>query len=372
MDNNADCVSTLLANQEAALPVRGRPELTHLQGARIFQGDVAEITRSDLVPHTAPTGWRPTILVGGPPCQPFSSAGRQRGLDDPRGRLFVHFARLAEELQPDFVLFENVRGLATARGETAAPGEVLLGVKAQFEGLGYVTRFALLNSADFGAPQRRVRLFMLAAREGSAPVFPEPTHSRLRRDECKPWVSLGEFLAKMPVPSEAEVVRPSHLLVERLRDLPAGSGLKSPGRPEPTRPSGHWGYKQGTFIADLGLPARTVTAASTQDWVRLPGQDLRRLTLRECAGLQGFPPGWQFVGTKASQFRQVGNAVPAVFGEVLGEALASAASETDLERVSAPLPSSIRAAIAYTQRDDLKNGHVRPRSPHYLFSVPGQ
>lgn len=364
-DYDADCVETLRANHSLRIPVNGSLQRAHLDGSAIIHADVADLTRADLAPPGATADWRPTLLAGGPPCQPFSSAGRQRGLEDPRGRLFEHFVRIASELQPDFILFENVRGLATARGVTGTPGEVLQAVKLSFEQVGYRTRFALLNSADYGAPQRRVRLFMLAARTGPVPQFPVATHSRKpAAGQCEPWTTLGEFLSERPEPRLDEMVRPSAALADALRDVPSGSGLKSPGRAEPTRPGGHWGYKQGTFIAELGLPARTVTAASTQDWVRLPGQELRRLTLSECAGLQGFPAPWTFAGNRASVFRQVGNAVPAVFGEVLGRCL-SKAEEVLVTEAEADLPASIRAAIAYTLRDDQRNGHVRPRSPRY-------
>jgi DNA (cytosine-5)-methyltransferase 1 len=151
--------------------------------------------------------------------------------------------------------------------------------------------------------------------------------------------------------------------------------LKSPGVKETTRPGGHWGYKQGTFIADLDKPARTVTAASTQDWVRLEAGALRRLTLAECAALQGFPRQWTFSGARASQFRQVGNAVPVTFGEVIGHNLVQAAirwrrGETRDERPkSARLPASFLEYVHYTIRDEARNGLDRPRSQRRLQQV---
>ncbi len=370
LDVDRACVDTLALNQDLGIRVRPTQGRTHLQGARVILGDVAEVSAKDLVPANQPSA-SPTILAGGPPCQPFSSAGAQLGVKDPRGQLFHHFVRLADELAPDYILFENVRGLATARGHNGVPGEVLADVRSMFEEAGYATRFTLLNSADFGAPQRRVRLFMFGARRGVAPEFPTGSHSRhpVSGSPIRPWFSLGEFLAEMPQPpTPEEVVLPSEALASQLADIPSGSGLRSPGRPEPSRPGGHWGYKQGTFIASLSLPARTVTAASTQDWVRLSGQPLRRLTLKECAGLQGFPPEWTFSGSKANQFKQVGNAVPAVFGEVLGGAIADAVAagfSSHRTGTSAPLPETIQAAIRYTIRDDMRNGSARPRSPRF-------
>ena len=372
-DVDEDCVETLRANKERGIPVADCTGHAHLAETLLIRAPVEELVAADLTPAGATSRWRPDLLTGGPPCQPFSSAGRQRSVADPRGRLFEDFVRLAALLRPRFVLFVNVRGLVTARGPSGRPGEALALVRDAFEGIGFSTTFALLNAADYGAPQRRVRLFMLATAAGELPGFPDATHSReppspdLFGAQRKPWVTLGEFLAAQPSPSLDEIVRPSPQLAEGLAALPDGRGVRSPGRPEPTRPGGHWGYRQGTFIADPALPARTVTAAVTQDWVRAPDATLRRLTLRECAGLQGFPQAWELCGNTASRFRQVGNAVPAVFGEVLGRSLLDVLSEGRQRRrsASAPFPEYMTAAIEYTRREDHRNGSARPRSPRF-------
>lgn len=103
----------------------------------------------------------------------------------------------------------------------------------------------------------------------------------------------------------------------------------------------------------------------------MPGQPLRRLTLREVSALQGFPVAWEFVGNKASRFRQVGNAVPARFGEVLGHALMSSldAGAPAERRPPAALPKDMVRAINYTRRDELRNGSSRPRSDLYAGEV---
>jgi DNA (cytosine-5)-methyltransferase 1 len=362
LDFDEDCVASLRANQEAK--IAGPDGHPFLENAKLLHADVAKLSRRDLVPAGAKEGWVPDLLAGGPPCQPFSSAGKQMGLDDPRGRLFEHFVRLARELKPKLILFENVRGLVTAPGPDGVPGEALSLVRGEFERIGYGTTFALLNSADFGAPQRRVRMFMLAARQWPLPSFPEPTHSEDPApnlfDRKLPWVTLGEFLKTQPRANEEDIDLPSARLAELLAGVPPGSGLKSAGARESTRPGGHWGYKQGTFVADTKKPARTVTAAATQDWVRQDGV-LRRLTWRECAGLQGFPPGWTFVGGKASKYRQIGNAVPSVFGVVLGKALLSALAQAKKGGPveSAPWPPEFEVAVKYTKREKARNGESR-------------
>jgi DNA (cytosine-5)-methyltransferase 1 len=371
-DCDGDCIDTLRMNKERSLPVAGDLSRHYLASADIIREDIAELHGNELIPYSGEEGWRPDLLAGGPPCQPFSSSGAQRSVLDKRGRLFEHFVRLASVLRPRVILFENVRGLVTARGPNGSPGEVLQMVRGAFENIGYATRFELLNAADYGCPQRRVRLFMIATQDQELPEFPMPTHAEKPEHNLfgstRPWVPLGDFLASREPPKSEEVVRPSATLGPLLAELPPGSGLKSPGRKEATRPGGHWGYKQGTFIADLTRPARTVTAASTQDWTRQDDGMLRRLTLAECAGLQGFPADWEFVGTKTSKFRQVGNAVPTVFGKVLGECIAHALQSPLPIRPpqSASLPGHMHSAMRYTRRDHERNHASRTRAKQFI------
>jgi DNA (cytosine-5)-methyltransferase 1 len=361
VDSDADCVATMRLNQERSRIGSASRLLTE---TRILHASVEDLAPRDLRPKGANADWSLDLLAGGPPCQPFSSAGHMLSLKDPRGRLFEHFVRLAKGLKPRVILFENVRGLVTALGPHGRPGEAVALVRSAFESIGYATTFGLLNAADFGAPQRRVRLFMMATRNTRLPSFPAPTHSD-RPDtlfgQLSPWITLGDFLQTMPAADDADIDLPSPTLSELLKEIPAGSGLKSAGLREATRPGGHWGYKQGTFIGDPSKPARTVTAAATQDWVRDAGGRLRRLTWRECALLQGFPAGWEFVGNKASRFRQIGNAVPAVFGQVLGAALLRVLREEwRVKRPeSAPFPSEFVEAIEYTKRERRRNGPSR-------------
>jgi DNA (cytosine-5)-methyltransferase 1 len=217
----------------------------------------------------------------------------------------------------------------------------------------------LLNAADFGAPQRRVRCFIIGVRHGVAPQFPAPTHGGNGLFSGQPHFTLGEFLSKDAEQDESKFVYPTEALGRELAKLPNGSGLKSAGVAEPTRPGGHWGYRQGTFIADLTKPARTVTGSASQDWVRWNGV-LRRLTFSEVVKLQGFPPDWNFCGNSAQIFKQVGNAVPPIFGEMLGKVLRA---HLDQNSSSPPqrneLPTSFTKYVEYTVADERKNGSAR-------------
>jgi DNA (cytosine-5)-methyltransferase 1 len=333
---------------------------TYFSDSVIFEQDIKTLSGHELT-----RGYEIDIVVGGPPCQSFSSSGNQKSILDPRGSLVMEFVRIINEIRPKIFLFENVRGLITARDATGEPGGVVRDLFRQFWQAGYSCRAALLNSADYGSYQRRVRCFIIGTRHGLPPHFPEPTHQKQANLFHPAWRSLQEFLEQYADCDRSQYVFPTESLAQELSVLPNGTGLKSRGKSEKTRPGGHWGYRQGTFIADLSLPARTVTGSSSQDWVRWNG-DLRRLTLREVMLLQGFPEDWEVCGTKTQKFKQVGNAVPVVFGELLGCII------LDFLRnypVSPPqfigLPQSFEGYITYTKKDHAKN--LSARTVHKQF-----
>jgi DNA (cytosine-5)-methyltransferase 1 len=329
----------------------------------VVAGDARDLTGADLLPPDAPATWRPSLLVGGPPCQPWSSAGHQRGLDDPRGQLFVDMIRLTADLSPRFVLMENVRGLVTAIGPHGRSGEVLKSLQAELSDLGYASRIATLNAADYGAAQRRVRLLLLASREYDLPEFPHPTHARDGDTNLKPWVSLSELLDTLPYPDTADVVRPTGTRANELSQLSPGQGLRTGGKTESNRPGGHWGYRQDCFVADMSLPSRTIRAASTPDWIQEHDGQLRRLTWRECAALQGFPTNWRFHGTRASRFRQIGNAMQVDVAHLVGESLRAALEKFPAQRapITPPWPDELQRRVRYTAMEHRINGKHRVR-----------
>lgn len=366
VDADEDAIATLRASQAAELPIPGTTR-RFLAGTKILLRDIRELAARELRPDGVVGRWRPDLLAGGPPCQPFSLSGKMRALDDPRGRLFFDFVRLAEELRPRFVLFENVAGLVTARGPNGASGAVLRLVQRSFEKIGYACRFELINAADFGAAQRRIRLFMIASCSEALPSFPERTHSKQVEpslfSRMLPWVDLGTFLTTCPPPDPSDIVRPTQRRAREMRSLRPGTGIKATGIVEANRPSGHWGYRQDCFLADPGVPARTIRAASTPDWIRETDGSLRRLTWRECAALQGFPSQWRFHGTLASRFRQIGNAVQGDVAKALGVALMHAAAERRRARPeSSEWPANFHKRVRYTEMEEEVNGAHRAKA----------
>jgi DNA (cytosine-5)-methyltransferase 1 len=360
-DHDAAAIATLEGNRGCPLG-GGRKALVE---TIVEKTDIRDLTGRAILSELGLSKGDLPLLAGGPPCQSWSSGGLQKGFSDPRGRLVEDYLRLAQEVDARWLLFENVRGLLTARGQDGTPGSALAHVRHCLYERGWLSKVALLNAADFGVPQRRVRLILIGHRPGDEPAFPDVTHSISPTGSIAPWVTLGECLAQLPPLPEDEIIRPTGKMAVELSGLPPGTGAKSQGKKETTRPGGHWGYKQGAFIADIRKAARTVTASSQQDWIRDPVHGLRRLSPRECAAIQTFPPEWTFVGNRQVQYRLVGNAVPPTLGRALGVSLASAFGkqpeqwDAGCTAALAPLPLELQSAIAYTIREDQRNGPSR-------------
>lgn len=227
------------------------------------------------------------VVIGGPPCQPFSVGGHQNGIKDSRDG-FPVFISAVEQAEPDLWLFENVRGLLYRNKW------YLDAVVQALEKLDYVIEYQLLNAVDYGVPQNRERIIVIGHRGN----FHYP------KKEVKN-VTAGEALGPLAleVPTNSKFLTPS-------MDLYVAKYEKASKCINPR---------------DLHLdrPARTVTcrnlAGATGDMhrVRLPDGSRRRLTPREAARLQTFPDWFDFIGAETSIFNQIGNAVPPLLGHSL-------------------------------------------------------
>ncbi len=243
------------------------------------------------------------LLAGGVPCPPFSIAGRQLGRGDERD-LFPQALRLIEESAPRAVMLENVRGLAAGRFD---------GYRAQvlgrLHGLGYLTWWQLIQASDFGVPQLRPRLVLVAVRQPWAAAFRWP------RPLPGPPPTVGEVLAgpmsQAGWPGAAAWTGRAAGIAPTIV-----GGSKKHGGPDlgPTRARAAWRLLgvDGLGIAD-GPPGPG-----------FPADGLPKLTTAMVALLQGFPAGWQFAGRKTAAYRQVGNAFPPPAARALGEAIAAA------------------------------------------------
>lgn len=223
------------------------------------------------------------IIIGGPPCQPFSVRGKQQGLKDSRDG-FPIFIEAVKKIKPKIWLFENVRGLLYKNKW------YLDQILAELEKLGYDIDTMVMNAADFGVPQNRERVIVVG--HGGNFEFPKKHPLKITAGEA-----LGELASQIP---------PESKFLTSSMDKYVAKYEKA---------------SQCTIPRDLHLdrPARTLTcrniAAPTSDMhrIRLPDGRRRRLTVQEAARLQSFPDWFEFKGNEESVFYQIGNAVPPYF-----------------------------------------------------------
>lgn len=299
----------------------------------------------------ARTGGRaPFFIVGGPPCQGFSTAGPRRS-DDPRNRLIFNYLEIVERTSPRWFLFENVEGILTSNG-----GKDIVALVEAFARLGYVVRLEKLNFAAYGVPQTRKRVIIVGNRVGIAFKLPDGTHAynsgKSKLHSSKPSApSLCDAISDLPAPTAAEAFIPYstnaslnnfamkvrgssdgvwHHYAKTSKEVRAIAPLLKPGQTMKDLPPElqHQSYRRranrrvmdGTPTEKRGgapagykrlvgnLNSLTITSAATREFLH-PTEN-RPLTLRECARIQTFPDAYRFRGNAASIAKQIGNAIP--------------------------------------------------------------
>ena len=256
--------------------------------------------------------WRGIDLVaGGPPCQPFSTGGLRRGRNDVRDFL-PDFVRAILEAEPRAFLMENVPGLA-------AFGDYLHTALAPLMDLYRISGPHIVNAADYGVPQSRRRMIIIGCRDDRVFQFPVPNlAARVPAGAVLTLKPLGEPNPSKIVYCKAPDLRPNPYHGQLFN---GGGRAVNLDAPAPTILASAGGNK--THFLDCGghVPAyHCHLKAGGRPYVgELP--DARRLTVRESAALQTFPAGYDFLGSRSSQYTQVGNAVPAKLAEALGNAL---------------------------------------------------
>jgi len=261
---------------------------------RNLEGRCEQVT---LTPETPLPAAR--VLIGGPPCQPFSVGGHQKGLEDARDG-FPAFVSATARLQPDIWLFENVRGILY--GNRWYFDEIT----AALRDLGYVVEYQLLNAVNYGVPQNRERVVVVGHRGRFR--FPEPNGTQVTVADA-----LGEMLVQAP-PGSKFLTDSMDAYVARYEK--ASSCI----RPRDLHPN---------------APARTLTcrnlAGATGDMqrIKLPDGRRRRMLAHEAARLQSFPDWFQFEGGETSVFNQIGNAVAPLFAYRLAESVRNYLDSTE-------------------------------------------
>lgn len=273
----------------------------------------------DIREYTADNIGNIDFIIGGPPCQTFSAAGRRAsgvlGTSDARGVLFREYVRLLVKLQPKGFLFENVYGIVGAQNGTAWEE-----IKQSFREVGYTLHYMILDAADFGVPQHRERLIIVGLKDGSF-RFPRPTHGPDSRNV--PFYSAGCAVSNIKLTDEEKKTGISGRFGHLINDIPPGLNYSfytsEMGHPNPIFA---WRSKFSDFMykADPEEPVRTIKAQGGQYTGPLHW-DSRYFACAEYKRLQTFPDDYEINGSRLVAIHQIGNSVPPQLARMLALAI---------------------------------------------------
>jgi len=345
VEYDPDCRETLRFNrpdwklfEESSKKVKGKIK------PRI-PGDIRDIGTTELLKFSGLSKGQVALVVGGAPCQPFSNIGKKLGKNDKKnGDLFLEFVRMVKGISPTAFIFENVVGITQKKH-----ADVINYILDKFHGLGYGLSYTILNSANYGVPQRRERFFIIGIKGIENPAFPLPTHFKdekafdsfvkdldcLPNQSYKKWVSVNDAFKKIPKDHtkriDFAVMNISDIVANRMTYVKQGENFKvlpMDIRPDCWKSGKHQGNDTfGRMIADI--PSCTIRTAAYNP---AKGQYIhpfenRGLSTIEMASLQSFPTSWYFRRkggekiTLVSGGRQIGNAVPPQLAKALGTAI---------------------------------------------------
>lgn len=373
VEQDADCRETLKLN---------RPHWPQLEPGDIFAHDPASILE-----HFSIQPRQLTLVAGGPPCQPFSKAalwvtGEAPGMNDPRARTLGRYMDLVEVALPEAMVLENVNGLGFAgRGRQAeeralAVLERRLNAINDRHGTHYTPQVLHLDAADYGVPQHRMRVFVFAARDGKKLERPGATHGpRALSEGAEPYRTAWDAIGDLDGPRAAipEELVPGGRWAALLPSIPEGRNYlwhTSRGGGEPLF---GWRTKFWTFLLKLAkdrpawtLQAQPGPATGPFHWRN------RRLSLREMARLQTFPDTWEIAGDYTSGRRQLGNAVPAALGELLGREIRRLLYDTQFIGALDLIPAQRGGRPRATARRPVPEAYLNLRGDHPDHPGTGQ
>lgn len=270
-------------------------------------------------------------VVGGPPCQSFSTAGKRKGTQDERGTLYGQFIHVIKAIQPRFFVMENVKGLASmpADIEDQDSKRLLDVILGQFKNLGYHTVHAVVDAVHYGTPQFRERLVIIGSRDNEPIFIPAPTHFHMHQNAEMRWRTLFDAIGDLQDPGVHANFSPK--IAYYLKMVPEGGNWRSLPAHETQRAMGgafdSGGGKVGFYRRlAYGEPSPTLVTSPVQKATLLchPRED-RPLSVKEYARIQQFPDDWVFEGKIGDCYRQIGNAVPVPLGKAIGQMLKAVA-----------------------------------------------
>ncbi|TMC49566.1 MAG: DNA cytosine methyltransferase [Chloroflexi bacterium] len=359
VEANRDCQETLRRN---------RPEWKLLE-----PGDIHAHRPGDILAAFGLKKRGPTLLAGGPPCQPFSKSGqwkygRARRMSDPRAATLRAYLDVLEAALPEAMLLENVRGIAATRQRVTHKYEALDVLRASLRrinrrhGTAYEPFALVIDAAAYGVPQRRERVFVYAARDASVMNAPLATHGEAAsQGGLFRFANTWDALAEYDDPEFDPSLLPGGVWGDLLPSIPEGANYSHHTPRGGGEPLFGWRTKYWSFLLKLARnrPSWTIQAQAGPATGPFHWRS-RRLMTRELAALQCFPDDWEIHGSTTSARRQLGNAVPPPIGELLGlEILRQLLGETPPHPVSSLTP---------TLRDDCTDPeHVAEVPAKYLY-----
>ena len=327
----------ILAANEIEKDIAAAYSLNH-PGVKMLNCDIADLTKERLA--GALGGQQVDIVVGGPPCQSYSTLGKRR-MDD-RANLFLQYKRILQILQPQAFIFENVTGILSMDH-----GRLFQRVESEFRALGYDVRHDILNAVDFGVPQQRERVILVGMKGENNYIFPVPTHGPGK----KPYVTLKDAIGDLPQLKSGESASHYAGVAENefLRFVRAGAGQlvtehaapkngahlirimqtlqdgqSKDNLPEEIRPKSGYGNTYAKLWWER--PSTTITRnfACPSSSRCIHPRDSRAMSIREGARLQSFPDDYRFYGSDGMKRLEIGNAVPPLLSVAIAQEMQSA------------------------------------------------
>ncbi len=282
------------------------------------------------------------LIVGGPPCQAFSTAGKRKSFNDPRGNVFLYFIDIISDLKPRYIVIENVRGLLSASIKHTphiertknykstideVPGSALMLIKEKLENIGYKLSFNLYNSANYGVPQKRERVVILGTLDSEEVQYLQPTHSINGEYGLPKWNTFSSAVKDLHEKNMTGIQFPEkrvkyykllkpgqywkHLPSESLKKEALGGAYFSGGGKTGFLRRLDWDSPSPTLVTHPAMPATDLAHPEIN----------RPLSIEEYKRIQQFPDNWKIEGAILKQYKQVGNAVPVGLGFAIGKAI---------------------------------------------------
>ena len=280
------------------------------------------------------------LIVGGPPCQSFSTAGKRLSINENRGVVFIKFLDLIKKLKPTYFVIENVRGLLSVplkhvphrkrNGKLKTieeKGGTLQYILNYLKKCGYKVSFNLYNSANFGTPQIRERVVIIGNKKEKLPYL-APTHSEHGQFGLKPWNTFRAASRGLHNIKHDHVNFPKYRLkyYKKLKEGQNWKDLPKSLHKEALGNSYYAGGGKTGFLRRLGWnkPSPTLVTDPTMPATDLAHPELDRpLSIQEYKRVQEFPDDWKLSGSLRNQYKQIGNAVPISLGKAIGKLIAN-------------------------------------------------